>query len=442
MLLTSGLKSTRGSLGPMSDMFLRTFLFTDLVGSTAQWDEDASSMSVALQRHDAILERAITDAQGTVFKHTGDGMCAVFDAPEQAILAAIAIQRALAGNDQLVLRMGIHLGQAEQRDGDWFGTTLNRTARIMGIAHGGQVLVSRAVSSLLDPRSLNGASLERLGLVRLRGLAEPEQISQVVAAGLESEFPSLAGLESDSLPNPRTAFLGRESEVEVLRGLLQDNRLVTIAGVGGTGKTRLSVEVARSMLEHFADGAIFIDLSDIDSLAGAFGAINAAIGVQDGGQGGALSDSSLSLFRALGERELLVVLDNCEHLLDETATISEGMLDRCAAVTLLVTSREPLAVEGERVWRVPALSEETALAILIDRARAHDATFELNDRDRALGLEVCRRLDFLPLAIELVSARLATMSISDIATRLDDRFRLLAGRGRRHDRHATMPRRT
>ena len=220
----------------MSDMFLRTFLFTDLVGSTAQWDEDASSMSAALQRHDAILERAITGAQGTVFKHTGDGMCAVFDAPEQAILAAIAIQRALAGNDQLVLRIGIHLGQAEQRDGDWFGTTLNRTARIMGIAHGGQVLVLRAVSSLLDPRSLNGASLERLGLVRLRGLAEPEQISQVVAAGLESEFPSLAGLESDSLPNPRTVFLGREGEVEVLRGLLRDNRLVTIAGVGGTGK--------------------------------------------------------------------------------------------------------------------------------------------------------------------------------------------------------------
>ena len=236
----------------MSDMVLRAFLFTDLVGSTAQWDEDASSMSATLQHHDAILEQAVADAGGRIFKHTGDGMCAVFDAPEGAILAAIAIQRALTGDDQLALRMGIHLGHAEQRHGDWFGTTLNRTARIMGIAHGGQVLVSRAVASVLDARSLEGAQLERLGLVRLRGLTEPEQIFQVIADGLESEFPSLSGLQSDSLPNPRTAFLGRETEVEALRVLLQDHRLVTIAGVGGSGKTRLSIEVARSMLEHFA----------------------------------------------------------------------------------------------------------------------------------------------------------------------------------------------
>jgi predicted ATPase/class 3 adenylate cyclase len=422
----------------MSELLLKAFLFTDLVGSTAQWDEDASSMSAALKRHDEVLERVVADTQGSIFKHTGDGMCVVFDAPEHAILAAIAIQRALSGDDQLALRVGIHFGQAEQRDGDWFGTTLNRTARIMSIAHGGQVLVSRAVASILDPRSLHGATFERLGLVRLRGLTEPEQIFQVVADGLVAEFPALSGLESDTLPTPRTAFLGRGSEVEALRDLLRKNRLVTIAGVGGTGKTRLSIEVARSMLEAFADGATFIDLSDVDSLEGAIGAVGAALGVQDSGQGGAMSDLRRSSLRALGERELLLVLDNCEHLLDEAATLSDEVLDRCAGVTILVTSREPLAVEGERVWRVPALDQETALALLLDRARAHDAGFDLNETDRALGLDVCRRLDFLPLAIELVAARLATMSISDIATRLDDRFRLLAGRGRRHDRHATM----
>src|SRR5579871_3919778 len=422
----------------MSDMLLRAFLFTDLVGSTTRWDEDSTSMSVALQRHDAVVDREVVEAHGTIFKHTGDGVCAVFDAPESAILAAISIQRALAGDDQLTLRMGIHLGHAEQRDGDWFGTTLNRAARIMNVAHGGQVLVSRAATSVLEPRSLGEARLERLGLVRLRGLTEPEQVFQVVADGLNADFPALAGTVSDTLPSARTAFLGRQSEIQTLCTLVQENRLVTIAGVGGTGKTRLSIEVARSLLEHFADGALFIDLSDVDALEGIIGAISAALGVQDGGQRGAISDQRQSVLRALGERDVLLVLDNCEHLLDETAALCDEMLDRCGGVTILVTSREPLAVEGERVWRVPALDETTALELLIDRAQAHDAGFDPTAQERDLGVEVCRRLDYLPLAIELVAARLATMSLADVATRLDDRFRLLAGRGRRHDRHATM----
>ena len=266
----------------MSEGPLRAFLFTDLVGSSAQWDNDSQAMSAALQRHDALAVRTVADSGGMVFKHSGDGTCAVFDTPDGAVAAAVALQRALTDDPVLTLRMGIHFGPAETRDGDWFGATLNRAARIMGVAHGGQVLLSQAAAALIDPRNADGVGVQRLGSVRLRGLAEPEMVYQVVADGLAREFPALAGQALDTLPRPRTSFLGREAEIESLCASLGEARLVTIAGVGGTGKTRLSIEVGRAALDRFADGVLFVALSDVDDEDGVVAEIAANAGVRQG----------------------------------------------------------------------------------------------------------------------------------------------------------------
>lgn len=421
----------------MTELVLRAFLFTDLVGSTARWDADAAAMSTALSRHDAVANGAVADAGGVVFKHTGDGLCASFDSPVDAVAAAVAIQRALLDDEVLSVRMGVHVGSAEPRDGDWFGAEVNRAARVMGVAHGGQILVSGPAAGLVASR-LEGVEMERVGLVRLRGIAEPEEVRQVMAEGLVRDFPPVAGQAIDTLPRPRTSFVGRDSEIDEVRGLVGEHRLVTLVGVGGTGKTRLAIEVAGGLVDRFPGGVMFAALADVGDVTGLVDALCGASGVSGAGFGGHADDRRDALVRALSVRDVLLVVDNCEHLLDPVADVVDEIVERCPQMRVVATSREPLGVAGEHVVRVAALGDDAAVELLAGRAQSAGPGSEWSDVDRELAVELCRRLDGLPLAIELAAARLRVMSLAEVTARLDDRFRLLAGRGRTHDRHATL----
>lgn len=422
----------------MGQSVLRAFLFTDLVGSTAQWDSDPDAMSAALARHDTVVNDAVTGAGGAVFKHTGDGMCATFDSPVDAVVAAVAIQRALVDDALLSLRMGVHVGSVEPRDGDWFGAEVNRAARVMGIAHGGQILVSGPAAAIVAPQRVEGFEVERVGMVRLRGIAEPEDVHQVIADGLRRAFPPVAGQAIDTLPRPRTSFLGRDREIGEVSGFLDEDQVVTLAGVGGTGKTRLAIEVALRSVDRFPGGVMFAGLADVGDSEGLVDALCEASGVSSAGYGGHRDDRRKALVRALTVRRGLLVVDNCEHLVDPVADLVDDIVGQCPDMRVLATSREPLGVAGEHVVRVGALDDGAALELMTARARSAGPGFVLSDADRDLAVELCRRLDGLPLAIELASARLRAMSLTEVTARLDDRFRLLAGRGRTHDRHATV----
>lgn len=395
-------------------------------------------MSSVMSRHDDLSRRAVDGAGGRVFKEVGDGICASFSSVASAIAAAVALQRAMAGQP-LTVRAGVHVGEAERRDGDWFGPALNRCARIMGLAHGGQILVSGAAARLASGRLPDGVELLEVGAVRLRGLSEPDHVHQVGADGLQADFPPVAVETPSNLPPSRTSFVGRANELKAVAELVREGRVVTLAGVGGTGKTRLAVETGRVLLEEMPDGVFFVGLAeavDADDVARICADVTGL--VAGGSLGGGAPDYHALLLGGLAERHLLLVIDNCEHLLDAVGDVLDALLDGCAGVRVLCTSREPIGIEGERIWRVPALPDRDAVDLFEDRARAVNTTLVLSEEDREAAFELCRRLDGLPLAIELAAARTRVMSVSDISARLHDRFRLLAGRGRARERHATL----
>jgi predicted ATPase/class 3 adenylate cyclase len=431
-----------------------TYLFTDLEGSTRLWEQYPDAMGEALARHDDILRTAVEIHGGAVVKTTGDGLHAAFTTAEAAIGAAVAMQRALDEEPfevtgQLRVRVGVHTGAADLRDGDYYGPALNRAARIMSAAHGGQIAVSHATEELLGETLADGFELVDLGEHRLRDLSRAERVFQLRAPGLQAEFPPLRSIDAfpGNLPLQLTSFVGRGQELNAITKALDTSRLVTLTGVGGVGKTRLAMQVAADVLPRFADGAWFCELAAANDADAMVQVVASTLGVNP--RPGMTLEASIIEF--LRPKRLLVVLDNCEHLLGVAARVADDVLRGCAGVCLLATSREGLGVEGERIWALRSLplpdaaadrvSVETSDAVRLFTERATDAHVDfMLDESAALAVaEICRRLDGIPLAIELAAARVVAMSPGEIAGRLDERFRLLTG-GRRTavERHQTL----
>ena len=409
-----------------------TFLFTDIEGSTHRWESDPDEMRVALAHHDWVLGSVIEAHGGRMFKHTGDGVCAAFSSAHQAVDAAIAAQLQLT----LPVRMGLATGEVEAQGSDYFDVTLNRTARVMSAGHGGQILLAASTADLLDE-----VDLLDLGWRRLRDLSEALQIFQVRAAGLRVDFPPLRTVDTvpGNLPVQTTSFIGRHAEVAELGDLVPAHRLVTLIGVGGVGKTRLAVQVAAELTSKFADGVWFVELAPVGDPAAVPNAVATGLGVTP--QVGLTVTESLA--SALAGRRLLIVLDNCEHVLDTAAALVDVILTRAATVSVIATSREALGLGGEISWPVPPLDvgvggESAAVSLFVERARAVRQDFTIDDLDDLDAVtEICSRLDGIALAIELAAARMVAMSPQEVRDRLDDRFRLLASR-RGLERHQTL----
>ncbi|MGO9456555.1 MAG: adenylate/guanylate cyclase domain-containing protein [Acidimicrobiales bacterium] len=426
------------------------FLFTDVEGSTRLWEEAPEAMQLALERHDATLRQAIEEGGGYVFATGGDGFAAAFGTAGAAVAAAIEAQVRLSceAPDErapLRVRMAVHTGEVAERDGDYFGAAVNRTARLMALAHGGQVLVSRTTVEILGP----DVAVLDLGEHRLRDLTLPEHVFQLCDASLPSEFPPLRSLGAypSNLPTQTTAFVGRDDQMRDARIALDECRVVTLTGVGGVGKTRLALQVAAEVLPQYRDGVWVVELGGVSNGIAAEEAIASALGAQQQ-SGQALRESLLSFLRT---KRLLLVLDNCEHLLDLVAALVEDMTGGAPDLTVLATSREALRVAGEQVVAVPSLTvpdEATgidelasapAVRLFVDRARAGRPDFTLGPENATEVAHLCRRLDGVPLAIELAAARARTMTPDEIASRLDQRFRLLTGGTRTAaNRHQTL----
>ena len=437
---------------------LSTFLLTDIEGSTRLWEDRAGDMSAALATHDGLLRSAIQAAGGRVVKSTGDGMLAVFDDPIAGVIAALEAQRAVrdarwGSTGQLRVRMALHAGPAESRDGDFFGPALNRDARILAIGHGGQILLSAVTAVLARDRLPPEIELIDLGMHRLRDLDRPEQIYQLAVGDLPRDFPPLRSLNSrrTNLPGQLTSFVGRGKEVADVEALVERGRLVTLIGTGGTGKTRLMLAAAERLVGRFADGAWIAELAPLGEANQVIPEIARALGVPDAP--GRPPFETVSEF--LAAKELLLLLDNAEHLVDGVADVAERLLAVAPGLRILATSREGLRVSGELILQVPSLgcpvireaatgsaaapdpsagleaaAGTEAVQLFAERAAAVLPTFELTDRNIGAVAEICRRLDGIPLALELAAARVSAMSPEEIAARLGDRFRLLTG-GRR-----------
>jgi predicted ATPase/class 3 adenylate cyclase len=419
-----------------------TFLFTDVEGSTRLWEAHPDLMPDALGEHVRLLEQAIEDGGGSVVKETGDGIFAVFPAARAAVGATVAAQRALGaatwgGTGPLRARMGLHTGDATREHDDYHGTDVNRCARLMGIAHGGQVIVSETTFGLVRDHAPPGVSFMDLGQHRLKDLARPERIHQILHPDLPQEFPPLRSLGAfpNNLPVELSSFVGRRNELAAVQDALTRARLVTLTGAGGAGKTRLALQVAADRIERHSDGVWLVDLAGLsDSRLVAQAAVSAMLVPEKPGQ------PALEVLTGyLASRDLLVVLDNCEHLIAAAAELVETVLRASPQARFIATSREPLNVPGEISWRVPSMSlpdtaidgrESEAVTLFVERARAADPTFSLAPDQRSVVATICRRLDGLPLAIELAAARVRALSVEDIAARLHDRFRLLTGGAR------------
>ena len=382
-----------------------TFLFTDIEGSTRRWEADADAMRAALVAHDDVLREIVAAHDGWLFKHTGDGVCAAFESPKLAVDAAIAAQQAL----DLPVRMGIATGEAELRGEDYFGTVLNRAARVMSAGHGGQVLVDGITAGLLTD-----VALVALGQRRLRDIARPVEVHQVQADGLPSEFPPLRTVDSrpGNLRPPTTNLIGRESELADVASALKAHRLVTLTGVGGVGKTRLALEVAARSVPDFPDGVWVIELAAVGDPAAVPDAVASVLGITQ--QPGMTMTDSVAA--ALEGRSRLLVFDNCEHVLDAAADMVEAILSRSATVKILATSREGLRVTDEHLWPVPSLDtrgafDSAAATLFVERA---DAVVPGVSLDPVAVVEICRRLDGIPLGIELAASRMVSMTQSDI----------------------------
>jgi predicted ATPase/class 3 adenylate cyclase len=421
-----------------------TFLFADIEGSSRLWEQDAERMQPALARHDAIARAAVVNNRGVVVKMIGDGVHAAFDDPLDAVRATLELQRRIAvleGENGVPLRVrcGLHAGVHERRDNDYFGVAVNRAARITGAAHGGQILLSNAVVALLADRLPASVELRDLGNVRLRGLLTPEHVFQIVHPELRNDFPPLRSLEGipNNLPQQVTSFVGRERELEEVKRLLANTRLLTLTGVGGLGKTRLSLHIAGDVLENYPDGVWLAEFAALTDGARVAQAVASAIGIKE--EAGRPVQEALVKFVA--DRRLLVIFDNCEHLVQACADLAAQLLHAGPDVKILASSREHLRVAGETTYPVHSLSvpdlprglpaaklgQFEAVRLFVERARAVQPAFELDDANADAVADICRRVDGIPLALELAAACVRALSVQRIATRLDDRFALLRG---------------
>ncbi len=435
---------------------LSTFLITDIEGSTRLWEQQAAAMGPALAQHDGLLRAAVEAEHGTVIKTTGDGLLAVFDDQLAAVNAAVAAQASLrdaawGATGPLRVRMAIHSGTAEARDGDYFGPALNRAARILAIGHGGQVVLSAVAAVLARDRLPASMDLRDLGSHRLRDLDRPEQIFQLVVEGLPNDFPPLRSLSTrrSNLPVQVTSFVGREADLADVQALVLRHRLVTLIGTGGTGKTRLMLEAAAEIEDRFPDGTWLAELAPLTDASQVASEIARALGAPE--VPGLPAIAIVTAF--LADKDLLLLLDNAEHLVDAVATVAGRLLAAAPRLRIIATSREALAVPGEAVHHLKSLScpvtrrqgagggdgaagefeaavATEAVRLFAERASTVDPGFALSQDNVGSITQICQRLDGIPLAIELAAARVSVMSTADIALRLGDRFRLLAG-GRR-----------
>jgi predicted ATPase/class 3 adenylate cyclase len=425
-----------------------TFLFTDIEGSTALMRRVGEVVyAQLLTAHDALIRSALAAHDGTELNSMGDGFFAGFSSPRACVAAVIQMQEALEAyawpeGEHVKVRMGVHTGEAAQTPSGVVGLDVHRAARIAGIAHGGQVLLSETAAALVRDSIPAGVTLENLGLHRLKDLSRPEQIFQLRAAGLESAFPPLQSLGNpallNNLPVQLTPFIGRARELAEVRALVESARLVTLTGAGGAGKTRLSLQVAAELVDASEDGVWLAELAAVTDEDAVPAVICDALRI--GRQPG--RPALETLLDAFVCQDILIVLDNCEHLIGACAKAADAMLRRCPRVHLLATSREPLGIAGEVVYRVPSLSLPSGefdasllpgcdgVALFADRARAQGVELTIDEQTGQAVVSICRRLDGMPLAIELAAARLRSMSLQELGDRLDQRFRLLTGGSR------------
>jgi predicted ATPase/class 3 adenylate cyclase len=433
-----------------------TFLFTDVEGSTRQAQADPAAWSAARSRHHEIVRAAIEGNQGFVFRIVGDAFLAAFSKVDGAVNAALTAQRELHAErwpgPTVKVRMGLHTGAAEWQDGDYEGyLTLAHVQRIMSAGHGGQILLTQTAADLALGDLPPEAALRDLGTHRLKDLPRLEHIFQLTAPDLPAEFSPLRSLEAspNNLPLQLTSFIGRQREVHELKALLSANRLLTLTGPGGTGKTRLALRLASDELEHFADGAWIVELAALSDPTLLTQTVTATLGVQEQ-QGRASLDVLMDYLR---EKTLLLILDNCEHLVESCAQLADDALRAAPGLKVLATSRESLGIAGETAFRVPSLplpdpadaqeldrsAANDCVRLFVDRASAANPRFRLTNRNAGAAAQICVRLDGIPLAVELAAARIKVFSPEQITARLDDRFRLLTGGSRTAlERHQTL----
>lgn len=438
-------------------------LFTDLEASTRLWERDPAEMREALTEHNTSLEATATRHGGRVVKYTGDGALAAFDTAGRAVAAALDTQLALEAHASphlgpLRARMAVHVAELDdletgcyESDGDYLGPALHRCARLMGVAHGGQVVLSERAAATVSADAGTEVELRDLGRHRLRDLADREHVFQLLHPQLWREFPPLRSLDAfpGNLPKQATSFVGRRRELADLTALVEGSQLVTLVGVGGVGKTRHAVHTAARLIQEYADGAWLVDLAAISDPEIVPATVASTLRIRER-KGEVITET---ICNHLADRSLLLVVDNCEQVIDAASALIGAMCAAAPGLRCLATSREALRVRGEQVWQVPALSvpevgfagpvaEATAyeaVQLFVDRARAGNSRFVLDEANAGPVAGLCRRLDGLPLAIELAAVRAAVMTPAEILCRLDARFTLLTqSRRDEADHHRTL----
>jgi predicted ATPase/class 3 adenylate cyclase/DNA-binding CsgD family transcriptional regulator len=409
-----------------------TLLLADVEGSTRLWQTRPDDMSAAIAQLDRTLADLVALHNGVRPVEQGEGDSFVVAFARASDAAECALQLQLAPLSPIGLRIGLHTGEVQLRDAaNYIGPTINRTARLRDLAHGGQTVLSATTHDLLVDALPADTWTVDLGSHPLRDLPRPERVAQLCHADLRNDFPPLRaskGTEKQHLPSQFTSFVGRQVEIEAVRRAMSENRLVTLTGAGGVGKTRLAMQVAAQMDGYFSDGVWYVDLAPITEPEVVAVAATRALGLPD--QAGRSTMETLT--RVVAGRHTLIVLDNCEHLIDACASLAIELLAACPAVGLLATSREPIRVAGEIAWQVPSLSlADEAIALFVDRARQVRPDFVVTADNSATVTEICRRLDGIPLAIELAAARVRALSLAQILDSLHDRFRLLTGGARK-----------
>jgi predicted ATPase/class 3 adenylate cyclase/DNA-binding SARP family transcriptional activator len=424
-----------------------TLLFSDIEGSTRAWEHHPTEMGVALARHEVLVRGAIESAGGYVFKTVGDAFCAAFTTPTSALVAAADAQLALSAEPwpevtPIRVRMALHSGVCEEREDDYFGPVVNRVARLGAAAHGGQTLLSNSTVELLGGVLPAGTTLTDLGEHRLKDLERPMHAFQLNVDGLSTDFPALRSLNSprlyNNLPVQPSSFVGRRRELAQLHILLGETRLVTLTGSGGAGKTRLALQVAANLLDGSGDGVWLVDLAPLDSDDLVALAVASVLGVSPDPN----RPMASALGDALAERSFLLLLDNCEHLIHAVARLTQELLETCPGLSVLATSREPLGLPGEHVFRIPSLTTPNddddadavrnceAVQLFVERAIQRGVSLRWDAGTASAVAHICRRLDGIPFALELGAACLRLMSLPELEGRLDQRFALLTGGSR------------
>ena len=413
-----------------------TYLFTDVEGSTALWQKHASEMRDVMARHDSLLISAFEANGGAVVRPRGEGdsIFAVFLRATDAVRAACAAQKLLLretwpADIAINVRMAMHTGESDLREHDYYGNTVNRCARLRGIAHGGQILISETTSQLIRDDLPGEITLRELGSHRLKDLQRPEQVFQVVHPDLPADFPALKSLDAhaNNLPVQLTSFIGREREIDEVSALLSTARLVTLAGTGGSGKTRLAQEIGASVIEDYPGGVWFIGLASLSDPKMLRPHVADTFSVGED-----------ALYGFLQGKSILLIIDNCEHLLAGAASLVQWLLS-CPGVTVIATSREALKLAGERTYQVPPLpipednadlinpAGYPAVELFVERAAEADPAFQLTAANAASIGQIVRRIDGIPLAIELAASRVKMLQPAEIASRLEECFKLLSG---------------